>query len=142
LGFVSFFKFSLGTSNRLESDLDAVSLPEMVFGHNFLEVVHSPSNFKLSFNAREALGCWRAAPWYHTALHVACADLWSESRDHPEDMAAEKKHDWTFTTPYIGLIEFFRAVFFVESCILGQEMFRFLIERISKNQKWRALKKR
>jgi len=85
-------------------ELDVPSLPEMVFGNSFLDLLHLESNLQLRFTTYEALKAWRNAPWFHTAHQVACANEWSSSRDHPEDLLEARTHDWTFTTPYIGTI--------------------------------------
>jgi len=84
------------------NDLDLPSLPEMVFGDTALIIEDKTSGFKAIFRAYEALQQWRQSPTFNTTLQVAYAQQWTVSREHPEELAVSKSHDWTFTTPYIG----------------------------------------
>lgn len=45
--------------SRLEKVLGTMHLPQMVFGDNFLELVHEASGVKIHFNALDALREWR-----------------------------------------------------------------------------------
>ena len=51
-------QFLIAIVNRLQEDLKAPLLPEMVFGHNFVKFTHMPSNLEVSFDATESLSDW------------------------------------------------------------------------------------
>jgi hypothetical protein len=65
--------------DRLQEDLAAPLLPEMVFGHNFARFTHTPSGLILEFNAKESLHAW-AKCCQGITVSVAHSEGWSEHR--------------------------------------------------------------
>ncbi|XP_075433118.1 TIP41-like protein isoform X1 [Ascaphus truei] len=84
---------------KLAEEMHMPSLPEMMFGDNFLRIQHA-SGFGIEFNAKDAL---KRVNNYQGAVKVACAEEWQESRsdsDHSKEVV--KPYDWTYTTDYKG----------------------------------------
>lgn len=76
------WKQELGLTRFANQDL-----PEALYGDNHLEILHRPSQIKISFSALEALRCWTLSdnePIPH--LSGAVPDAW----------------DYTYTTDYYG----------------------------------------
>ena len=82
------------------------SLPEALYGHNSLDMVHEASGIRISFSALEALRAWASLD--HPAVRVAHAWEDTATRQHqiattsPSMRFVRYDYDYTFTTPYPG----------------------------------------
>ncbi|CAB1459649.1 unnamed protein product [Pleuronectes platessa] len=86
---------------RLAEEMNMPSLPEMLFGDNFLRIQHL-DGYGIGFNAIDAL---RRVNNMEDAVKVACAQEWQESRaDSEHSKEVVKPYDWTYTTDYRGTL--------------------------------------
>ncbi|KAI9471176.1 Tap42 interacting protein [Coemansia sp. RSA 989] len=76
------------------------TVPEMIFGDNYLKVRHLPTQKELSLRALDALRLVDTGP-DSASVQVSIARDWSHSRRNL-DIAHVKPFDWTFTTKYHG----------------------------------------
>ncbi|KAJ2850178.1 Tap42 interacting protein [Coemansia brasiliensis] len=80
------------------------TVPEMIFGDNYLKVRHLPTQKELSLRALDALRLVETGP-DSASVQVSIARDWSHSRRNLNDIAqVVKPFDWTFTTNYRGSI--------------------------------------
>lgn len=88
-------------AERISSELELPSLPEMVFGNSALQIDHS-AGFGIHFNALDAL---KLVDNKHDLMKVAVAEEWQNSRQDSEYIKEViKPFDWTFTTDYKGTL--------------------------------------
>ena len=73
VGIVSLF---FVITNRISSELELPSLPEMVFGENVLQIEHA-AGFGIQFNALDAL---KLVDNKHDLMKVAVAEEWQSKR--------------------------------------------------------------
>ncbi|XP_018610701.1 TIP41-like protein [Scleropages formosus] len=86
---------------RLAEEMHMPSLPEMLFGDNFLHIQHT-DGFGIEFNAIDAL---KRVNNMEDSVKVACAQEWQESRaDSEHSKEVVKPYDWTYTTDYRGTL--------------------------------------
>jgi len=86
---------------RFDKNLKLPSLPDMVFGDNFLRIMHE-DGYGIEFNALDAL---RLVNDNQDLMKVAIAKAWAEARADSEYVSEVlKPFDWTFTTNYKGTI--------------------------------------
>ena len=72
-----------------------MTLPEMVFGENKLEIKNAAQGLEFSFKAYEALdACAREVD-----VQVSVAQTWQANK---EDLPEAQKFDWTYSTKYRG----------------------------------------
>ena len=55
-------------------------MPEMIFGHNYLQVEHAASGFLLTFRALDALHRVNKGQEAATSVQVAYADDWNKAQ--------------------------------------------------------------
>jgi len=102
---VKFQKRPLLASDEYErwvEEIGLTSLPEMVFGHNYVSLQHVESGFEYHFNAREALDL---VDKNASSIEVGYADHWKNSKianGEGDKLIQSKAFDWTFSTPYMG----------------------------------------
>jgi len=77
-----------------------LTLPEMVFGNNRVEIHHQDLDVRVVFCAKEALALVGRAP----TVEVSCAEHWQEQSKAPKDVRPVHQYDWTYTTPYNGTV--------------------------------------
>ncbi|KAF2864410.1 TIP41-domain-containing protein [Piedraia hortae CBS 480.64] len=78
-----------------------IPIPEMIFGDNYIEIVHKPTGWKLEFNARDALD--RVSKTDKGMLQVAVAEEWKKERSHKDEVrTVVKPFDWSYSTDYKG----------------------------------------
>lgn len=107
-------------------DLGLTSIPEIVYGHNFLQMTHLDSGLTLFINAKEGLkymGYENRKSSFHDYtknpetnnlasinyipedIKVAISKDWKKTQT-PDDVEVDTEYkftsDWTFTTPYKG----------------------------------------
>lgn len=88
-------------AERISSELELPSLPEMVFGDNVLQIDHA-AGFGIQFNALDAL---KLVDNRHDLMKVAVAEEWQSKRQDSEYIKEViKPFDWTFTTDYKGTL--------------------------------------
>jgi len=86
---------------RISSELELPSLPEMLFGENVLQIDHV-AGFGIQFNALDAL---KLVDNKHDLMKVAVAEEWQSKRQDSEYIKEViKPFDWTFTTDYKGTL--------------------------------------
>lgn len=80
--------------------LSALTLPEMVFHLNRVELIHEATGTVICFNALDALAGWKQENL--PPLQVRVAEEWRRAREHEikQQKAVQLTYDWTFTTPY------------------------------------------
>lgn len=80
----------------------AQTLPEMLFGSNFLSITHVESGTEVRFDAVSALNAWIISPAPH--IQVKNAKHWSACNATEIERSNAKilDYDWTFTTDYGG----------------------------------------
>ncbi|KAH3666615.1 hypothetical protein WICMUC_005599 [Wickerhamomyces mucosus] len=87
------------------TDILNLPLPEMIFGHNKVEIVNRSKNFKFNFNTIDSLKLVEnQKDEIKEVLKVAHSEKWFESRlDKTEDVKEVlKPYDWTYATNYKG----------------------------------------
>ncbi|EIW76377.1 type 2A phosphatase activator TIP41 [Coniophora puteana RWD-64-598 SS2] len=85
-------------------------LPEMTFPNNTLQIVHAPSGFALSFDAKSALEGVKVGTLNDEdgGVKVGYSDAWLKTRTDPTTQqpmtlsTPSNPHDWTYTTTYTG----------------------------------------
>jgi len=90
----------------LEQDRLGIPIPEMIFGHNKMEIKNKIKNFAISFNTPDALSLVDTTG--ENLLQVSYSKEWFSTRNtNTEDVKGiVKPFDWTYSTPYRGsLIE-------------------------------------
>jgi len=86
---------------RISSELELPSLPEMLFGENVLQINHA-AGFGIQFNALDAL---KLVDNKRDLMKVAVAEEWQSKRQDSEYIKEViKPFDWTFTTDYKGTL--------------------------------------
>lgn len=86
---------------KISTDLELPSIPEMVFGENRLQIEHK-AGFGIQFNAIDAL---RHVDNKHDLMKVAVADEWQRKRQDSEYIKkVVKPFDWTYSTDYTGTL--------------------------------------
>lgn len=87
--------------DNLTRDL-GIPIPEMIFGDNYICIEHIPSQWKLDFNARDALD--RVSKTSDGMLQVAYSREWQKDRQHHQLGIKEvvKPFDWSYSTDYRG----------------------------------------
>eukprot|EP01026_Neomeris_dumetosa_P039939 TRINITY_DN3295_c1_g2_i2.p1 TRINITY_DN3295_c1_g2~~TRINITY_DN3295_c1_g2_i2.p1 ORF type:complete len:281 (-),score=31.06 TRINITY_DN3295_c1_g2_i2:162-1004(-) len=87
---------------ELKSQLQAMSLPEQLFGNNFLTFTNISSQLQFNFETRGALKCWKDDNL--CPLKVKLAEQWQQSRKQEieQHKAVTLNYDWTFTSSYSG----------------------------------------
>ncbi|KAG0631341.1 hypothetical protein M758_1G245800 [Ceratodon purpureus] len=88
----------MGPREKWEKVLGSMHLPQMVFGDNFLELVHEATGLKIHFNALDALRGWKVESL--PPVQIPAAAKW-KSRIKPVEQVI-LDYDYTFTTPYAG----------------------------------------
>lgn len=97
----------------LERKLGLSTLPEMVFGNNFINIKNDKFNWGVEFNASSALG---QVALEDTGIRVAYSKDWLQSKRQNANSVATGQdssisedslnvihnYDWTYTTPYKG----------------------------------------
>lgn len=71
-------------------------LPEMIFGHNFVELVNEATHAKINFNTLDALDSLHGVSDFKVSYHKE----WLSTR--PEGLKELKPYDWTYLTNYKG----------------------------------------
>ncbi|KAI5366219.1 putative TIP41-like protein [Septoria linicola] len=78
-----------------------IPIPEMIFGDNYVSLMHLPSGWNLNFNARDAMD--RVSKTEEGMLQVAVAEEWKKERSHQEEVKqVVKPFDWSYSTDYRG----------------------------------------
>ncbi|KAK3672058.1 Tap42 interacting protein [Recurvomyces mirabilis] len=89
--------------DQLSNDL-GIPIPEMIFGDNLVSIIHLPTAWTLSFNARDALD--RVSKTEEGMLQVAVAEEWKKDRKEAmvkdEVKSVVKPFDWSYSTDYRG----------------------------------------
>ncbi|KAJ2861869.1 Tap42 interacting protein, partial [Coemansia asiatica] len=81
------------------------SVPEMIFGNNYLRICSlSSANITLEFNALDALKLVDTSPESSKAVQVSIAQGWTETskRNRSDITDVIKPFDWTLSTKYRG----------------------------------------
>lgn len=93
-------------------ELDALAprfpfpLPEMVFGHSHMRLVHDPSGALVVFSTIDALD----TVGHEAGFKVAAHTLWMSTRKNANHgMEAVEPYDWTYSTNYSGTVSGFTA---------------------------------
>ncbi|KAI9777070.1 MAG: hypothetical protein M1835_005334 [Candelina submexicana] len=79
-----------------------ITLPEMIFGDNFVAVEHTASGWGINFNASDALDLVDKTG--ESMLKVAYSKEWQKNREKVHEGIKEvvKPFDWSYTTTYNG----------------------------------------
>ncbi|KAI1265099.1 type 2A phosphatase activator TIP41 [Xylariaceae sp. FL1019] len=82
----------------------AIPVPEMIFGDNLVSIRHVPSNWRIEFNAYDALDAVDKTG--DNMLQVAYAGEWSASREQTSAGIREvvRPFDWSYSTTYKGTV--------------------------------------
>lgn len=96
------------SSDEIDSEQDrlGIPIPEMIFGHNKMEIKNKAKNFHISFNTPDALSLVDTTG--ENLLQVSYSKEWFSTRKTNTDdvKGIVKPFDWTYTTTYRGsLIE-------------------------------------
>ncbi|KAH0563171.1 hypothetical protein GP486_002258 [Trichoglossum hirsutum] len=81
-----------------------IAPPEMIFGDNIMSIENKESNWRLSFNAFDALD--RVDKTGETMLKVSYSREWQRNREMVHEGIKEvvKPFDWSYSTDYKGTI--------------------------------------
>ncbi|KAL4880503.1 TIP41-like family-domain-containing protein [Aspergillus karnatakaensis] len=81
-----------------------IAPPEMIFGDNFVSIVHQKSGWGINFNAFDALDLVDKTG--ESMLKVAYSKEWQKSRETTHEGIKEvvKPFDWSYSTDYKGSI--------------------------------------
>ncbi|KAJ9204021.1 hypothetical protein DTO021D3_4021 [Paecilomyces variotii] len=81
-----------------------ITVPEMIFGDNFVAIEHEPSGWGIEFNAYDALD--RVDKTGQKMLKVAYSHEWQKSRETTHEGIKEivKPFDWSYSTDYQGTL--------------------------------------
>ncbi|EGG20972.1 hypothetical protein DFA_00841 [Cavenderia fasciculata] len=87
--------------DQWERELTINSLPEMIFGHNFVSLSKIDGSISMVYNAYDALSLVQKTTDH--SIKVSSAKFWEEV-NKGFGGSIEKEYDWTYNTPYIGSI--------------------------------------
>lgn len=83
-----------------------IPMPEMIFGNNYVHLIHKPTNWSIQFNTLPALELVDKTGERDGLVQVAYSKAWQKSREktsESEDVQGIiKPYDWTYTTAYKG----------------------------------------
>ncbi|KAJ4360419.1 Tap42 interacting protein [Didymosphaeria variabile] len=79
-----------------------IAPPEMIFGDNFMRIEHTPSGWRIDFNAFDALD--RVDKTGDSMLKVSYSKEWQQNRQKQFEDIKEvvKPFDWSYSTDYKG----------------------------------------
>eukprot|EP01132_Coremiostelium_polycephalum_P009734 gene9734-11955_t len=83
-----------------EHELGLNSLPEMVYGNNFVRISNDKAGISIIFSPHDAMKQCKKQP----DLKVSSAKKWEQINKSFKG-SIEKSFDWTYTTPYCGSVQ-------------------------------------
>ncbi|KAI1360646.1 TIP41-like family-domain-containing protein [Xylaria arbuscula] len=103
---ISSRKLPISKAGPIEAMEKAIGIPvpEMIFGDNLVSIAHLPTEWRIEFNARDALDSVDKTG--DNMLQVAYAGEWSASREQTSAGIREvvKPFDWSYSTTYKGTV--------------------------------------
>ena len=85
----------------VQNKLKFNTLPEMIFGENYVKLENLKNGWELQFNALDSL---KGVALNDSGIRVAYSEKWKKSKriDHQRDQVDQesKDFDWTYTTAY------------------------------------------
>ncbi|KAG7195410.1 uncharacterized protein KQ657_003168 [Scheffersomyces spartinae] len=77
-------------------------LPEMIFGHSLMRIIHEPSGLHIEFNAVDALDSLESDSNLKVSYHEEWLEARKKKKEVKKDLDVLKSYDWTYSPNYKG----------------------------------------